>query len=92
MVISEPKDTLTIIDGTEQSLVAFRRNVYLTIQSSLDFQEAAHKLLKIDLKPGQDVGLREFSYLLPYVRICISLIVHCRLCAVFFFSVRNAIF
>uniref|UniRef100_A0A0M3HGN5 MI domain-containing protein n=1 Tax=Ascaris lumbricoides TaxID=6252 RepID=A0A0M3HGN5_ASCLU len=46
---------MTIIDNTEQNLVAFRRNVYLTIQSSLDFQEAAHKLLKIDLKSGQDV-------------------------------------
>ncbi|VDM46559.1 unnamed protein product [Toxocara canis] len=48
---------VTIIDNTEQNLVAFRRNVYLTIQSSLDFQEAAHKLLKIDLKSGQDVEM-----------------------------------
>uniref|UniRef100_A0A915B042 MI domain-containing protein n=1 Tax=Parascaris univalens TaxID=6257 RepID=A0A915B042_PARUN len=48
---------MTIIDNTEQNLVAFRRNVYLTIQSSLDFQEAAHKLLKIDLKSGQDVEM-----------------------------------
>ena len=47
--------SLTIIDNTEQNLVAFRRNIYLTIQSSLDYQEAAHKLLKIDLKPGMEV-------------------------------------
>ena len=40
---------------TEQDLVAFRRNVYLAIQSSLDFQEAAHKLIKFHLKPGLDV-------------------------------------
>ncbi|VDM56740.1 unnamed protein product [Angiostrongylus costaricensis] len=39
--------TTEIIDNTEQNLVAFRREVYLTIQSSLDFQEAAHKLLKM---------------------------------------------
>ncbi|VDN52234.1 unnamed protein product [Dracunculus medinensis] len=47
----------TIIDSTEQNLVAFRRTVYLIIQSSLDFQEAAHKLMKLDLKSGQDVEL-----------------------------------
>ncbi|CAG9530643.1 unnamed protein product [Cercopithifilaria johnstoni] len=51
------KQNTMIIDNTEQNLVAFRRNIYLTIQSSLDFQEAAHKLLKIDLKSGQDVEL-----------------------------------
>uniref|UniRef100_A0A183HPX8 MI domain-containing protein n=1 Tax=Onchocerca flexuosa TaxID=387005 RepID=A0A183HPX8_9BILA len=51
------KQSTVIIDNTEQNLVAFRRNIYLTIQSSLDFQEAAHKLLKIDLKSGQDVEL-----------------------------------
>ncbi|EJW82051.1 cell cycle control protein cwf22, partial [Wuchereria bancrofti] len=53
----EEKQSMVIIDNTEQNLVAFRRNIYLTIQSSLDFQEAAHKLLKIDLKSGQDVEL-----------------------------------
>lgn len=48
-------DTVKIIDLTGQDLVAFRRNVYLTIQSSLDYQEAAHKLLKNELKPGTEV-------------------------------------
>uniref|UniRef100_A0A914NWB5 MI domain-containing protein n=1 Tax=Meloidogyne incognita TaxID=6306 RepID=A0A914NWB5_MELIC len=42
---------VVILDMTEQDIVAFRRNVYLTIQSSLDFQEAAHKLIKYELKP-----------------------------------------
>lgn len=51
----EGQSTMTIIDNTEQNLVAFRRNVYLTIQSSLDYQEAAHKLLKMELKPGMEV-------------------------------------
>ncbi|GMT13164.1 hypothetical protein PFISCL1PPCAC_4461, partial [Pristionchus fissidentatus] len=40
-----------IIDNSEQALVAFRREIYLTIQSSLDFQEAAHKILKMGIKP-----------------------------------------
>ena len=48
--------TTEIIDSTEQNLVAFRREVYLTIQSSLDYQEAAHKLLKMNIKPELEVG------------------------------------
>jgi pre-mRNA-splicing factor CWC22 len=51
----ETPQTQKIIDMTEQDMVAFRRNVYLAIQSSLDFQEAAHKLIKFHLKPGLDV-------------------------------------
>jgi pre-mRNA-splicing factor CWC22 len=46
---------MEIVDMTEQDLVAFRRNVYLTIQSSLDYQEAAHKLIKNELKPKMEV-------------------------------------
>lgn len=49
--------TTEIIDNTEQNLVAFRREVYLTIQSSLDYQEAAHKLLKMNIKPELEVEL-----------------------------------
>ncbi|CAI5443810.1 unnamed protein product [Caenorhabditis angaria] len=51
----EPKKTTTeIIDNTDQNLIAFRREVYLTLQSSLDFQEAAHKLLKMGIKPEME--------------------------------------
>lgn len=47
----EAAPTTEIIDKSEQNLVAFRREVYLTIQSSLEYQEAAHKLLKLKVKP-----------------------------------------
>ncbi|KRX50521.1 Pre-mRNA-splicing factor CWC22 -like protein [Trichinella murrelli] len=47
---SENKTT-KIVDMTETNLVAFRRTVYLTIQSSLDFQEAITKLLKMEIRP-----------------------------------------
>lgn len=51
----------TIIDNTETNLITLRRNIYLTIQSSLDFEECAHKLLKMELKPGQEVyKIRKF--------------------------------
>ncbi|KAI6172776.1 MI domain-containing protein [Aphelenchoides besseyi] len=52
--VEEAPQTQKIIDMTEQDMVAFRRNVYLAIQSSLDFQEAAHKLIKFHYKPGLD--------------------------------------
>ncbi|BES93579.1 MA3 [Nesidiocoris tenuis] len=45
---------VTIVDQTETNLVALRKTIYLTIQSSLDFEECAHKLLKMDVKPGQE--------------------------------------
>ncbi|KAK6166549.1 hypothetical protein SNE40_023209 [Patella caerulea] len=47
----------TIIDTTETNMVVLRRTIYLTIQSSLHYEECAHKLLKMDLKPGQEVEL-----------------------------------
>ncbi|KAH7705275.1 pre-mRNA-splicing factor CWC22, partial [Aphelenchoides avenae] len=50
-------ETQKIVDMTEQDMVAFRRNVYLTIQSSLDYQEAAHKLIKNELKPKLEAEL-----------------------------------
>ncbi|XP_072393402.1 pre-mRNA-splicing factor CWC22 homolog [Diabrotica undecimpunctata] len=53
----EVKDQGTIIDNTETNLISLRRTIYLTIQSSLDFEECAHKLLKMELKPGQEIEL-----------------------------------
>lgn len=46
-----------IIDQTETNLVALRRTIYLTIHSSLDYEECAHKLMKMELKPGQEMEL-----------------------------------
>ncbi|KAG8242293.1 pre-mRNA-splicing factor cwc22 [Homalodisca vitripennis] len=46
-----------IIDKTETNLVALRKTIYLTIQSSLDFEECAHKLLRMELKPGQEIEM-----------------------------------
>jgi pre-mRNA-splicing factor CWC22 len=38
-------------------MVNLRRTIYLTIMSSLDFEEAGHKLMKINLNPGQEVEI-----------------------------------
>jgi len=46
-----------IVDATETNLIALRRTIYLTIQSALDYEEAVHKLLKLNIKPGQEAEL-----------------------------------
>lgn len=54
---SEKEGGMTIIDKTETNLVALRRTIYLTFQSSLGYEECVHKLLKLQLRPGQEVEL-----------------------------------
>ncbi|KAK5950956.1 pre-mRNA-splicing factor cwc22 [Knufia fluminis] len=45
---------MEIKDQTNTDLVNLRRTIYLTIMSSLDFEEACHKLMKVQLPPGQE--------------------------------------
>uniref|UniRef100_A0AAY4EVT6 Pre-mRNA-splicing factor CWC22 homolog n=1 Tax=Denticeps clupeoides TaxID=299321 RepID=A0AAY4EVT6_9TELE len=47
------QEKVTIFDKTEVNLVSFRRTIYLAIQSSLDFEECAHKLIKMDFPDSQ---------------------------------------
>ena len=56
----EDEEEMQIKDETETNLVNLRRTIYLTIMSSVDFEEAGHKLLKIKLEPGQEVSLDLF--------------------------------
>ncbi|KAK1272019.1 hypothetical protein QJS04_geneDACA021022 [Acorus gramineus] len=53
----EGEEEMKIKDETETNLVNLRRTIYLTIMSSVDFEEAGHKLLKIKLEPGQEMEL-----------------------------------
>ncbi|XP_010031828.2 pre-mRNA-splicing factor CWC22 homolog [Eucalyptus grandis] len=53
----EDDEQMKIKDETETNLVNLRRTIYLTIMSSVDFEEAGHKLLKIKLEPGQEMEL-----------------------------------
>lgn len=57
----EDEEEMKIKDETETNLVNLRRTIYLTIMSSVDFEEAGHKLLKIKLEPGQEVSGARFS-------------------------------
>lgn len=48
---------LEIKDQTNTDLVNLRRTIYLTIMSSIDFEECCHKLMKVTLPPGQEPEL-----------------------------------
>ncbi|KAF8328865.1 uncharacterized protein EI90DRAFT_3063826 [Cantharellus anzutake] len=46
-----------IEDKTGTNLVNLRRVIYLTIMNSLNYEEAVHKLMKVDLQEGQEIEL-----------------------------------
>ena len=48
---AKEEPTVEVKDLTEADLVSFRKTVYLTIMSSVDFEECGHKLLKLQLSP-----------------------------------------
>nr|GME19598.1 pre-mRNA-splicing factor CWC22 homolog [Ipomoea batatas] len=53
----EDEEQMKLKDETETNLVNLRRTIYLTIMSSVGFDEAGHKLLKIKLEAGQEMEL-----------------------------------
>ena len=53
----EQEKQMEIKDQTNTDLVNLRRTIYLTIMSSLDFEEACHKLMKVQLPAGQESEL-----------------------------------
>jgi pre-mRNA-splicing factor CWC22 len=54
---AEKERAMEIKDQTNTDLVNLRRTIYLTIMSSLDFEEACHKLMKVQLPAGQESEL-----------------------------------
>ncbi|KAL6241183.1 pre-mRNA-splicing factor cwc22 [Rhinocladiella similis] len=54
---AEQERAMEIKDQTNTNLVNLRRTIYLTIMSSLDFEEACHKLMKVQLPAGQEPEL-----------------------------------
>lgn len=53
----EEQRQLEIKDQSNADLVALRKTIYLTIQSSISPEEAVHKLMKVNLPPGQEPEL-----------------------------------
>ncbi|TPX12048.1 uncharacterized protein E0L32_007163 [Thyridium curvatum] len=54
---NEEDKAMEIKDQSNADLVNLRRTIYLTIQSSMDPEEAVHKLMKINLPAGQEAEL-----------------------------------
>ena len=52
-----PATTQEIADMTGTNLINLRKTIYLTIMSSVDFEECGHKLLKIALPEGLETEL-----------------------------------
>ena len=52
-LVAEEKEGIE--DRTETNLVNLRRIIYLTIMNALNYEEAVHKLLKVQLQEGQEV-------------------------------------
>lgn len=46
-----------IEDQTSTNLVNLRRTIYLTIMNALNYEEAVHKLLKVQIEEGEEVCL-----------------------------------
>ncbi|WBW70653.1 splicing factor Cwf22 [Schizosaccharomyces osmophilus] len=46
-----------IVDQTNTDIVNLRKSIYLTIMSSVDFEECCHKLLKVQLPEGQEIEM-----------------------------------
>ncbi|KAA8643566.1 pre-mRNA-splicing factor cwc22 [Aspergillus tanneri] len=53
----EEEQKMDIKDQSNTDLVNLRRTIYLTIMSSIDFEECCHKLMKISLPPGLEPEL-----------------------------------
>ncbi|KKY28066.1 putative cell cycle control protein [Phaeomoniella chlamydospora] len=54
---AEEERQMEIKDQSNTDLVNLRRTIYLTIMSSIDFEECCHKLMKINLPSGQEQEL-----------------------------------
>ena len=54
---AQEEKKLEIKDQTNTDLVNLRRTIYLTIMSSIDFEECCHKLMKINLPVGKESEL-----------------------------------
>jgi len=54
--MADEKTQLEIQDETNTNLINLRRTIYLTIMSSVDYEECCHKLMKINLQEGQEVS------------------------------------
>ena len=77
----EVAGSMQILDLTESDLVNLRRTLYLTIMSSVSFEECAHKITRLKIPDGYELELcnmlgernKLYSFILKFI-ICIYFI------------------
>ena len=52
----EEEKRMEIQDKTNADVIELRRKIYLTVMSSVDFEECCHKLMKLHIPEGQEVS------------------------------------
>ncbi|KAG1434334.1 hypothetical protein G6F57_021630 [Rhizopus arrhizus] len=52
----DDEETMEIVDKTNADLIELRRKIYLTVMSSVNFEEACHKLMKLHVPEGHEVS------------------------------------
>jgi pre-mRNA-splicing factor CWC22 len=58
---------MEIHDQTNTNLITLRKTIYLTIKSSLDFEECCHKLMKLNIQEGQEAGFHFILFIFIYL-------------------------
>ncbi|KAI8062728.1 armadillo-type protein [Gongronella butleri] len=53
----EQEQAMDIQDETGADLVDLRRKIYLTVMSSVNYEECCHKLMKLNIPEGQEIEL-----------------------------------
>lgn len=56
----EEEQKMEIQDKTNADTIELRRKIYLTVMSSLDFEECCHKLMKLNIPEGQEVSYTSY--------------------------------
>lgn len=59
----EEEQKMEIMDKTNADIIELRRKIYLTVMSSVNFEEACHKLMKLNIPEGHEV--RSFIIIIP---------------------------
>ncbi|KAI8378278.1 MIF4G-domain-containing protein [Choanephora cucurbitarum] len=53
----EEESKFEMLDKTNADVIEVRRKIYLTVMSSVNFEEACHKLMKINIPEGYEIEL-----------------------------------
>lgn len=74
MEAEEEEEEEKVRDLTEDEKMSLRRTIYLTIMSSVDFEECCHKILKMNIGLGQEEEVIKLKFKVIFIDFfCISI-------------------